>query len=244
MSSKRAKKRFESDVNIINFHNHPSATIKKQRVYLSPRNTHQEIYLEKLADDRTDIIFAVGPAGTGKSMLAVQYGIKLFQDGVVDKIVVTRPAVSADEDLGFLPGTLNEKMAPWIRPLLDVFEEYYSPKEIAKMMEDGVLEIAPFAMMRGRTFKYSYIVADETQGCTPNQMKMLLTRIGEGSKMVVTGDLNQADRGQDNGLREFLELMKARSTHKDSRIDIIEFDTRDIERHPVISEVLSIYNKD
>ncbi len=244
MSSKRVKKRFNSDVNIIDFHSHPQAAIKKQRVYLSPRNQHQEEYLDILADDQTDIIFAIGPAGTGKTMLAVQYGIKLFQEGKIDKIIVTRPAVSADEELGHLPGTLNEKMAPWIRPLLDVFEEYYTTKEIAKMLEDGVLEIAPFAMMRGRTFKHSYIVADETQGCTPNQMKMLLTRIGVGSKLVVTGDLNQADRGHDNGLREFLYLLKSRVSTSGSRIDMIEFESRDIERHPVIAEVLSIYNND
>ena len=177
-------------------------------------------------------------------MLAVQMGIKLMQEGKVDKIVITRPAVSADEDLGFLPGTLNEKMAPWVRPILDVFEEYYAPREIARMLDDGVLEIAPFAMMRGRTFKHSFIVADEAQGCTPNQMKMLLTRIGEGSKMIVTGDLNQADRGHDNGLREFLTLLHQRSQNKNSRIDISEFDHQDIERHPVITEILSIYNKD
>jgi len=244
MSSKRVKKRFASDVNIIDFHSHQSAAIKKQRVYLSPRNKHQEEYLDVLADEQTDIIFAIGPAGTGKTMLAVQYGIKLFQEGKIDKIIVTRPAVSADEELGHLPGTLNEKMAPWIRPLLDVFEEYYTTKDIAKMLEDGVLEIAPFAMMRGRTFKHSYIVADETQGCTPNQMKMLLTRIGIGSKLVVTGDLNQADRGHDNGLREFLQLLKSRVSVSGSRIDLVEFEARDIERHPVIAEVLSIYNKD
>lgn len=244
MSSKRVKKRFNSDVNIIDFHSHQPTAARKQRVYLSPRNQHQEEYLDILADDQTDIIFAIGPAGTGKTMLAVQYGIKLFQEGKIDKIIVTRPAVSADEELGHLPGTLNEKMAPWIRPLLDVFEEYYTPKDIAKMLEDGVLEIAPFAMMRGRTFKNSYIVADETQGCTPNQMKMLLTRIGVGSKLVVTGDLNQADRGHDNGLREFLYLLKSRVNTHGSRIDLIEFESRDIERHPVIAEVLSIYNND
>lgn len=212
---------------------------KKQRVSLYARNPTQQTYLEKLQDDSKNIVFAVGPAGTGKTLLAVQTGIKLFQEGIVDKIIVTRPAVSVDEDLGFLPGTLNEKMAPWTRPIFDVLGEYYQAKDIAKMLEEGVIEISPLAYMRGRTFKNAYIIADEMQNATANQMKMLLTRLGENSKMVVTGDLNQADRLDNNGLSEFCQLMQNVSRLK--YIDSIEFSARDIERHNAVKEVLAVY---
>jgi phosphate starvation-inducible PhoH-like protein len=234
--TKRVKKRFTSDVNVIDFQ--PYLPQKKQRVSLHPRNANQKAYIQKLQDDSTNIVLAIGPAGTGKTMLAVQHGIKLFQEGIVDKIVVTRPAVSVDEDLGFLPGTLNEKMAPWTRPIFDVFSEYYQQKDIAKMLEEGVIEISPLAYMRGRTFKNAYIIADECQNTTVNQMKMLLTRLGEGSKMVVTGDLAQADRMNDNGLIDFCNLLTGKSL---KHIDIIEFDHRDIERHHAVKEILSIY---
>jgi phosphate starvation-inducible PhoH-like protein len=165
--------------------------------------------------------------------------IKLFKEKKIDKIVVTRPAVSADEDLGFLPGTMEEKMAPWTRPIFDVFKEYFSAKELEGMMYDGVIEISPLAYMRGRTFKRSIIVADEMQNATPNQMKMLLTRIGERSQMVVTGDLAQADKLSNNGLIDFIKsLEKHRET---SHIDIVRFQTHDIERHDAVKEVLAVY---
>lgn len=230
------KKRFTSEVNVIDFQ--PYLPQKKQRVSLLPRNKHQESYLMKLQDDAKSIVFAIGPAGTGKTMLAVQHGIKLFQEGKIDKIVITRPAVSVDEDLGFLPGTLNEKMAPWTRPIFDVFQEYYKTQDIAKMLDEGVIEISPLAYMRGRTFKNAYIIADECQNTTVNQMKMLLTRLGENSKMVVTGDLAQADRLSDNGLIDFCNLL----AHKQMKhIDIAQFDHKDIERHEAVKEVLKIY---
>jgi len=233
----RVKKRFTSEVNIIDFQ--PYLPAKKQRVIINARNANQKSYLSKLYSETTSIVFAIGPAGTGKTMLAVQYGIKLFQEGVVDKIVVTRPAVSVDEDLGFLPGTLNEKMAPWTRPIFDVFAEYYQAKDIAKMLEDGTIEISPLAYMRGRTFKNAYIIADECQNTTVNQMKMLLTRLGEGSKMVVTGDLAQADRLSDNGLIDFCNLLEQKEYLE--HIDIIRFDHKDIERHNAVKEVLAVY---
>lgn len=237
-ATQRVKKRFTSEVNIIDF-NQPYLPQKKQRVSLHARNSNQKVYLEKLQDDAKSIILAIGPAGTGKTMLAVQNGIKLFQEGKVDKIVVTRPAVSVDEDLGFLPGTLNEKMAPWTRPIFDVFAEYYQQKDIAKMLEDGTIEISPLAYMRGRTFKNAYIIADECQNTTVNQMKMLLTRLGDNSKMVVTGDLAQADRMSDNGLIDFCNLLTSKQGYK--HIDIVQFDHKDIERHNAVKEVLAIY---
>jgi phosphate starvation-inducible PhoH-like protein len=235
----RVKKRFTSDVNVIDFHAHVPA--KKQRVTLLPRNKHQETYLFKLHDDNKNILFAIGPAGTGKTLLAVQMGIKLYQEGKIDKIIVTRPAVSVDEDLGFLPGTLNEKMAPWTRPIFDVLGEYYQQKDIENMLYEGVIEISPLAYMRGRTFKNAYVIADEMQNATQNQMKMLLTRLGENSKMVVTGDLNQADRLKDNGLVDFIDKIKGQRL---DHIDAVYFDSHDIERHQAVKEVLDIYGDD
>ena len=239
MSKQRVKKRFTSEVNIIDFQ--PYLPAKKQRVSIQARSANQKLYLTKLYDETKSIVLAIGPAGTGKTMLAVQFGIKLFQEGKVDKIIVTRPAVSVDEDLGFLPGDLNEKMAPWTRPIFDVFGEYYQTKEIAKMLEEGVIEISPLAYMRGRTFKNAYIVADECQNTTVNQMKMLLTRLGEGSKMVVTGDLAQADRLSDNGLIDFCNLINEKQYLE--HIDIIQFETQDIERHNAVKEVLAVYGE-
>jgi phosphate starvation-inducible protein PhoH and related proteins len=238
MSKNRVKKRFTSDVNIIDFQPYAAPVVKKQRVSLLPRNKHQETYLFKLNDESKNILFAIGPAGTGKTLLAVQMGIKMFQEGKVDKIIVTRPAVSVDEDLGFLPGTLNEKMAPWTRPIFDVLGEYYQQKVIESMLYEGVIEISPLAYMRGRTFKNAYIIADEMQNATQNQMKMLLTRLGENSKMVVTGDLAQADRLRDNGLIDFITKIEGK---KLSHIDVVRFDQQDIERHDAVAEVLKLY---
>ena len=214
---------------------------RKQQVLIVPRNLSQEKYLELLKNPKKYITFAIGPAGTGKTMLAVQMAIKLFKEGVISKIIVTRPAVSVDEEHGFLPGTLNQKMEPWTRPIFDVFEEYYHPKEVQEMLEDGVIEISPLAYMRGRTFKNAFIVADEMQNATPSQMKMLLTRLGENSRMVVTGDLNQADRPRENGLLEFCELYGQGGDYR--MIAMARFETRDVERHPVVKEVLGIYGE-
>ena len=214
---------------------------RKQQVLIVPRNLSQEKYLELLKNPKKYIVFAIGPAGTGKTMLGVQMAIKLYKEGVITKIIITRPAVSVDEDHGFLPGTLNQKMEPWTRPIMDVFEDYYHPKEIAEMLEDGVIEISPLAYMRGRTFKNAFVIADEMQNATPSQMKMLLTRIGDNSRMVVTGDLNQADRPRENGLLEFCSLFGEGGDYR--MIAMARFDVQDVERHPVVREVLSIYKE-
>ena len=174
-------------------------------------------------------------------MIAVQMAIKQLREGVTSKIVITRPAVSVDEEHGFLPGDLNAKMAPWTRPIMDVFEEYYHPREINSMLEDGTIEISPLAYMRGRTFKNAYVVADEMQNATPSQMKMLLTRLGDGSRMVVTGDLNQADRPKENGLLDFVNLYEEADGQR--YLGMAYFDSTHIERHPVVREVLSIYKE-
>lgn len=214
---------------------------KKSKVTIYPKNLSQEDYLLKLQDYSKDIVFAIGPAGTGKTMIACQHAVKMFQEGDVDKVVVTRPAVSVDEQHGFLPGDLNEKMAPWTRPVFDVFEEYFYSKEIQGFIAEGVLEISPLAYMRGRTFKNSIIIADEMQNATPSQMKMLLTRLGTGSKMIVTGDLQQADRPQKNGLLEFLNLYDNFENNK--RVDVCRFSAEDIERHEAVKEILAIYGE-
>ena len=214
---------------------------KKQQVNVVPRNVAQETYIELLKNPKKYIVFAIGPAGTGKTMLGVQMAIKLLKEEVINKIIVTRPAVSVDEEHGFLPGTLNQKMEPWTRPIFDVFEEYYHPREIQGMLEDGIIEISPLAYMRGRTFKNAFIVADEMQNATPSQMKMLLTRLGENSRMVVTGDLNQADRPKENGLLEFCNLYGQGGDYR--MVAMARFEAQDVERHPVVKEVLSIYKE-
>ena len=218
-----------------------SFTKKKQSVTILPRNKNQEQYVLKLLEPTKDIVFGIGPAGTGKTLLAVQVAVKLFKEGKVDKIIVTRPAVSVDEDLGHLPGTLEQKMATWTRPIFDVLHEYFNAREIEGMIEEGIIEIAPLAYMRGRTFKHSFILADEMQKATPNQMKMLLTRLGTGAMMAVTGDLNQADRLRDNGLIDFTKLLQNNDT---SHLDIVQFARGDIERHEAVEEVLHIYGDD
>lgn len=237
MGAKRASRKQQNYINQSNIVNINSFQ-KKNQVNILPRNRNQETYVLALLDERRDIIFGIGPAGTGKTLLAVQVAVKKFKEGKVDKIVVTRPAVSVDEDLGFLPGTLEQKMAPWTRPIFDVLREYFNAREIEGMIEEGVIEIAPLAYMRGRTFKNAYIIADEMQNATPNQMKMLLTRLGEGSKMCVTGDLAQADRIQDNGLIDFVQQL---DTTESSRLNIVRFESKDIERHEAVKEVLRIY---
>lgn len=214
---------------------------RQKDIKIVPRNFHQDDLLGYLEDDNVNIVFAVGPAGTGKTIVSTLAGLKLLKHNKLDKFVVTRPAVSVDEQHGFLPGTLVEKMAPWTRPIFDVFEEYFTPDQVEYMINDGKVEVAPLAYMRGRTFKNSWIMADEMQNATDSQMKMLLTRIGEGSKIIVTGDLNQHDRGyEENGLKRFIDRLM--ETHSD-KIKLVEFNGGDIERHPVVSEVLKIYNE-
>jgi len=216
---------------------------KKRQVHLLPKTVNQEAYINLLTDNTKIIVFATGPAGTGKTMLAMLAGIKALREGVIRKLVLTRPAVGVDDEQhGFLPGDLNAKMEPWTRPLFDVLAEYYDRKEIARMLDEQIIEISPLAFMRGRTFKDSWIIADEMQNATPNQMKMLLTRLGENSRMVVTGDTKQADRKDpDNGLLDFTSLV---DSYKHARyVDGIELTGKDIQRHPAVIEVLKIYRE-
>lgn len=216
---------------------------KKRQVHLLPKTLNQETYINLLTDPSKTIVFATGPAGTGKTMLAMLAGIKALKEGVITKIVLTRPAVGVDDEKhGFLPGDLNQKMEPWTRPLFDVLAEYYDKKEIVRMLDEQIIEISPLAFMRGRTFKNAWIIADEMQNATPNQMKMLLTRLGENSKMVVTGDTRQADRKDpDNGLLDFKALV---DSYKHCQyVAGAELTGKDIQRHPAVIEVLKIYKE-
>ena len=228
------------DNTVVNFNSYVQ---QRKSVQLIPKSLNQEDYISLLTDDSKSIVFATGPAGTGKTMLAVLAGIKAYREGEVKKIILTRPAVGVDDEKhGFLPGDINAKMEPWTRPLFDVFAEYYSPKEVAHMLDEQVIEISPLAFMRGRTFKDSWIVADEMQNATPGQMKMLLTRLGENSKIVVTGDTRQADRKDpDNGLLDFKGLVAAYQHSK--YVAGVEFANKDIMRHPAVKEILSIYGE-
>lgn len=210
-------------------------------ISLIPKTRNQEKFVLALHDQSQHIVISVGPAGTGKSYLAMLAAIKALRAGQCDRIVLTRPAVGVDDEKhGFLPGDLNSKMEPWTRPLLDILREFYQPKIIAQMIEDQIIEIAPLAFMRGRTFKNCWIVADEMQNATPAQMQMLLTRIGENSRIIVTGDMEQTDRTtRNNGLLDLAQRLKAQRVNG---LTICELGSRDIQRHPIISEVLQIYS--
>ena len=257
---RRQKRQVEKEL-MKEYDNEHSNTVKQQRSvyenmqYLSqkerdlfeqkftePKTRSQEIYTSMLRSKSKKIILATGPAGTGKTMFATEFGVRNFLLGRCEKLIFTRPSVSVDEDLGFLPGTLEDKMAPWVRPIYDVLYQFMHPKEVSELMEEKVIEIAPLGYMRGRTFKKCWIVADEMQNSTVSQMKMLLTRIGEGSRLVVTGDLEQHDKmvGQ-NGLEDFLEKFRG---CRSSSISSFEFERQDIQREEVVKEILDIYGRE
>jgi phosphate starvation-inducible PhoH-like protein len=240
VKAQRQKQQHYEVENTINFNQSEKRTRQKS-IEIVPKSRAQERLVLSLFDSETHITIAVGPAGTGKTYLAVQAAIRALRTGDVDKIVLTRPAVGVDEEKhGFLPGDLNQKMEPWTRPLLDVLHEYYSPKDVATMLADQIIEISPLAFMRGRTFKAAYIIADEMQNATPNQMKMLLTRIGVGSRIVVTGDVEQTDRTTvNNGLIDIAARLE-RTPSKG--LQVCRLGVKDVQRHPIINTVLEIYS--
>jgi phosphate starvation-inducible PhoH-like protein len=208
--------------------------------FTKPKVGNQQEYAKLLKDKNKKIVVATGPAGTGKTLFATEFGVRNFMTGVCEKLIFTRPSVSVDEELGFLPGTLEEKMAPWVRPIYDVLYNFISPKEVSILLEEKIIEIAPLGYMRGRTFKNCWIVADEMQNSTISQMKMLMTRIGENSRLVITGDLEQHDRiNEMNGLEDFLNKFRGK---RSSSIGSFEFNTIDIQREEVVKEVLEIYS--
>ena len=190
---------------------------------------------------KRDIVFGIGPAGTGKTYLAVVLAVVALKEGAVKRIVLTRPAVEAGENLGFLPGDLQEKVDPYLRPLYDALNDVLGPEQVAKSLERGTIEIAPLAYMRGRTLDDSFIIMDEAQNSTPEQMKMFLTRLGFGSKMVITGDVTQIDlpRGKKSGLMEADRILK-----QVEEIVFIYFDEQDVVRHSLVQKIIVAYTED
>lgn len=210
-----------------------------KRVELLPRNTAQETYVDHLFDDSKRIVFAIGPAGTGKSYLGVLRAIQALRNCEVDKLIIVRPAVGAEgENHGFLPGDLNQKLSPWLQPLIDIFEEFYGKESFQAMVTDGTIEFATLMYMRGRSFKNAIIIFDEAQNSLPSQMRLFLTRLGENTRAFVTGDLDQTDHKKDNGLSDFVKKLKASSS---DMIGVAEFEHKHIERDPIVAEVLRIY---
>jgi phosphate starvation-inducible protein PhoH and related proteins len=206
---------------------------------LSPRTFTQRKYLDLLYSS-VPVVIGTGPSGTGKTLLACHAGSKALVAGKVQRLIITRPAVSVDEQHGFLPGNLNKKMEPWTRPMFDALYRNFSVKKVQDMVYDQQIEICPLAYMRGRTFENAWVIADEMQNATPSQMKMLLTRIGEGSKMVVAGDLQQHERGfEENGLLDLLCRLNPESTN----MRCVQFTDEDVVRSQVVKEILGIYGK-
>lgn len=198
----------------------------------------QKKYVDLLK--KKTITFGVGPAGTGKTYLAVAVAVNAFKAKQVDKIILTRPAVEAGEKLGFLPGDLQEKVNPYLRPLYDALQEMLGAETFAKMMERGTIEIAPLAYMRGRTLNNAYVILDEAQNTTREQIKMFLTRLGEGSKMIVTGDLTQIDlpKGTNSGLKHAVRILKDIDD-----IGIIRLSEKDVVRHPLVQQIVKAYEQ-
>ena len=190
---------------------------------------------------KMDIVFGIGPAGTGKTYLAVVLAVAALKEGLVKRIMLTRPAVEAGENLGFLPGDLQEKVDPYLRPLYDALHDVMGPDQTAKAFERGLIEIAPLAYMRGRTLDDSFIILDEAQNTTPEQMKMFLTRLGFGSKMVITGDVTQIDlpRGKRSGLIEAQRILR-----DIPEIGFITFTEQDVVRHSLVQKIIVAYNID
>ena len=205
---------------------------------IAPKGAAQKAYVDLVRGN--DIVFAVGPAGTGKTYLAMALAVRALFDKAVRRIILTRPAVEAGERLGFLPGTLEEKVDPYLRPLHDALHDMIDADKLERFMTDGTIEVAPLAFMRGRTLNDSFIVLDEAQNTTPEQMKMFLTRMGFGSKAVITGDITQTDlpRGQKSGLRDALELVSGIRG-----IGTVQFSDQDVVRHPLVAALIRAYDQ-
>lgn len=221
-------------------------TASKTGAVIKPATLGQKLYWDLLNDKKTSLVVCTGPAGCGKTLLACTAAVQHLRVGSVKKIILTRPVVSvAGENLGYLPGSVSHKMDPWMRPLYDSLSEYFTTKEVNTMVHDGIIEIAPLGFMRGRTFKDAWIVADEMQNSTPIQTRMITTRIGEGSKLVMTGDLAQSDLGSnENGLSEFIHVWKTTGiiSSLDS-IHCLELGQSDVKRSKTVSDVLAMYKK-
>lgn len=213
--------------------------IKTRKKLVEPRTEAQKAYVQALFDK--ELSFGIGPAGTGKTYLAVAVGVNMLISGKVDKIILSRPAVEAGEKLGYLPGDMKDKVDPYMRPLYDALNDFLPGKQAAKMMEEKIIEIAPLAFMRGRTLSNAFVVLDEAQNATSMQMKMFLTRLGQGSRMVITGDRTQIDlpRGVSSGLWDAERMLK-----HISKISFSYFTSKDVVRHPLVAAIIEAYEKE
>lgn len=210
--------------------------IKTRKKLVEPRTAAQKAYVESLFEK--ELVFGIGPAGTGKTYLAVAVGVNMLISGKVDKIILSRPAVEAGEKLGYLPGDMKDKVDPYMQPLYDALGDFLPGKQMAKMMEEKAIEIAPLAFMRGRTLSNAFVVLDEAQNATSMQMKMFLTRLGQGSRMVITGDRTQIDlpRGVSSGLWDAERLLK-----HIPKISFNYFTSKDVVRHPLVAAIIEAY---
>ncbi|SMH55590.1 PhoH family protein [Azospirillum agricola] len=210
----------------------------RKRGAITPRSPMQAAYLQALAE--SELVFGLGPAGTGKTYLAVAQAVALLTTGQVDRIVLSRPAVEAGERLGFLPGDLKEKVDPYLRPLYDALHDMLPAEQVKKRLESGEIEIAPLAFMRGRTLGNAFVILDEAQNTTPMQMKMFLTRLGEGGRMAVTGDISQIDlpSGTRSGLRDALDILKGVEG-----VRFVHFTDADVVRHPMVARIIRAYDR-
>ena len=212
--------------------------IHTRRRVVEPRTPAQRLYVQELFN--REMVFGIGPAGTGKTYLAVAAAVAMFLEGQVDRIVLSRPAVEAGERLGFLPGDMKEKIDPYLRPLYDALGDMIPGRQAAKLMEEGKIEVAPLAFMRGRTLAHAFVVLDEAQNCSEMQMKMFLTRMGEGSRMAITGDPTQIDlpRGQRSGLVQALDFLQGVDG-----IGFVHFSASDVVRHPLVARIVEAYGR-
>lgn len=212
--------------------------LKTKKRYIYPRSATQAKYITEMMQN--ELVFGLGPAGTGKTYLAVALAVSMMLEGAVDKIILSRPAVEAGENLGFLPGDLKEKVDPYLRPLYDALYEMLPAEQVDKKLALGEIEIAPLAFMRGRTLSNAFVILDEAQNTTPMQMKMFLTRLGENSRMVVNGDLSQVDlpRGVISGLRDALDTLKGISN-----IGSVTFSANDVVRHGLVAKIVKAYEE-
>src|SRR5436189_815868 len=229
--------RDKPDTNLIDFFTDAAVPSSIRRI-VTPRNVAQKGYLQAIQDE--DIVFGVGPAGTGKTYLAVAAAAAALQEKQMKRIILCRPAVEAGERLGFLPGDIAEKVNPYLRPLYDSLYDIIGFEKVEKLMERSIIEIAPLAFMRGRTLNDAFIILDEAQNTTPEQMKMFLTRLGFSSKAVVTGDVTQVDlpEGRKSGLREARAILEGTEG-----IKFFDFSDRDVVRHPVVARIVTAYDR-
>ena len=225
------------ETNLVDFFTDDAIQASVRRV-VTPRNVAQKLYLQAMQDN--DITFGIGPAGTGKTFLAVAAAAGSLAEKAIKRIVLCRPAVEAGERLGFLPGDIAEKVNPYLRPLYDSLYDIIGFEKVEKLMERSVIEIAPLAFMRGRTLNDAFIILDEAQNTTPEQMKMFLTRLGFGSRAVVTGDVTQVDlpEGRKSGLREVRRILEGIDG-----IKFFDFSDRDVVRHPVVAKIVGAYDR-